>query len=109
MLALANREVVRGLIHDDNAILEFDGAADFHRLPFATREALDFIINRNIVAQSDLTDDLGRHVAHHTEIEEWDAEDMLDRLAPEIEVAGDRQVVAETHRLLDGLNAEVNG
>ncbi len=109
MLALADGKVVGRLVHDDDAVLEFDRAADFHRLPLATREPLDLIIGGNVIAQTKFADHLCRHLAHGFEIEDRDAEEAPHRLAPKVEIARNRKVVTKTHRLLDRLDPLVNG
>jgi hypothetical protein len=109
MLAFTHRQVIGRLVHDDDAVLEFDRAPDLDRLAFTAREALDLIIGRDVVTQPEGADHLCRFTAHLREVEKRYAEDLLYRLPAEVEIPRNREVVAQSDGLLDRLDSLVDG
>ena len=82
--------------------LRHRGDSPLDGLTFAAGQKTDLVVRADVVAQPEGADYLAAVFAHLLEIEKRNPGDLLRRLAAEVEVARDRQVLAQADGLLDG-------
>ena len=108
-LRLGDAEVVGGLVEDDQVAVEMHRARDRHRLALAARERRDRRVGRDLLLDADLAQEAARHRVHRLHVEPAEQARPLHRLAPEEEVARDRELRHQRAVLVDRLDAVADG